>query len=79
MNFIYNEIVGSCDGDIIFFLYFGVIFIRKDCFYVFCVGINDLYVQDFRGIGKVVYEGEIEYGVEFIYNNIVGDNDIYMG
>lgn len=44
LNFIYNEIVGSCDGDIIFFLYFGVIFIGKDCFYVFCVGINDLYV-----------------------------------
>lgn len=79
LNFTYNEIAGSCDGDITFPPHFGVISIRKDRSHVPCVGINDLYVQDPRGAGKVVHEGETEHGVELTYNNIVGDNDIYTG
>ena len=61
MNFTYNEIAGSCDGDITFPPHFGVISIRKDRSHVPCVGINDLYVQDPRGTGKVVHEGETEH------------------
>lgn len=77
MNFTYNEIVGSCDGDFTLPPYIGEVSFRKGLPYVSGVGINDLHVQDPRGAGQVVHEWEAEHSVELTYNNIVGDKGTY--